>query len=135
MPRMTAKEAVEKLRKYYYPYGYLTASCKVSSPFSGPIDERLQVEYALMLPAGAGRDIYGADFETCFGVLDRLIAAGKVKSGIPGDTAPEIDPEEYGRINHDDERCLCGQITEDGGLCPECLQVQADHMADLKENR
>jgi len=71
MPRMTAKEAVEKLREYYYP----------------------------------------------------------------GDTAPEIDPEEYGWIHHDEERCTCGQFTKDGGLCPECLQVQAEHMADVKENR
>ena len=131
MPKMTAREAAEKLRKYYYPQESICARQEAYIKC-----EHVWEEYILILPTITNRPpIFSHDFETCFGVLDRLIAAGKVKSGIPPAAAPEIDPEEYGRINHDDERCLCGQITEDGGLCPECLQVQADHMADLKENR
>jgi len=129
MPRMTAKEAVEKLREYYYP----GQECEARMVTTGD-DSGIYADYRLHVSPN-GDYFYGVDFEECFAVLDRLIAEGKVKSGMPGDTAPEIESEEYGWIHHDEERCKCGRPTKDGGLCPECLQVQAEHMADVKENR
>jgi len=82
---MTAKEAVEKLREYYYPQGYIAARHEAFFMNGKPCTDN-----SLILPARlAWTDVSGSDFETCFDVLDRLIAAGRVESGIPGDTAPE----------------------------------------------
>lgn len=101
MPKMTAREAAEKLRKYYYPQESICARQEAYIKC-----EHVWEEYILILPTITNRPpIFSHDFETCFSILDSLIIKGIVKTSLK-DYSPSTPAATSGyRGERTKERC------------------------------